>query len=124
MIIIFVLTGLLLLNLTNDEKPYIALKVGFNEDEKNVFIEISNDGSIDAEFEQGNLYRCILVNKESNQSFEWISEEGPFTLAVGESYKKDVSLLELEKGAYKLKVETITNQGTKGVHQSSITITE
>jgi len=119
---ILVLIAVIFLVSCNPEKPKLAIKAFYVSGDREIVIEIYNNGKETVKYRADEIYTCRVSNKDTSLEYTWQSDEDKeFELLVGDVYK--VKLQEsLPSGLYEMSVITETKNNFSVKHLSTIEI--
>ena len=120
-IILLVICALFLISCDQTETK-ISVKASYDQDEREIIIEIENEGEKSIWYKADEVFLCQVTNKKSNAEYTWNSDEDEsYELQVGEIYK--VKLREsLPVGVYEMSVITQTKKNIQVKHLSTIEV--
>ena len=120
-IILLVICALFLISCDQTETK-ISVKASYDQDEREIIIEIENEGEKSIWYKADEVFLCQVTNKKTNAEYTWNSDEGEsYELQVGEIYK--VKLREsLPVGVYEMSVITQTKKNIQVKHLSTIEV--
>ena len=120
-IILLIICTLFLISCDQTETK-ISVKASYDQDEREIIIEIENEGEKSIWYKPDEIFLCKVTNKKSNSEYTWNSDEDEsYELSVGEIYK--VKLREsLPVGVYEMSVITQTKKNIQVKHLSTIEV--
>ncbi len=120
-IILLVICALFLISCDQTETK-VSVKASYDQDEREIIIEIENEGEKSIWYKADEVFLCQVTNKKSNAEYTWNSDEDEsYELQVGEIYK--VKLREsLPVGVYEMSVITQTKKNIQVKHLSTIEV--